>query len=55
MLPRSGGFKFHPIEIVFGKLIDPRDFAGTADPYAALTDALRDRVSSLKIPKEKTA
>jgi len=55
MLPRSGGFKFHPIEIVFGKLIDPRDFAGTADPYAALTDALRDRVSSLRIPKEKTA
>jgi len=55
VLPRSGGFKFHPIEIVFGKMIDPRDFAGTTDPYAALTDALRDRVSGLKISKEKTA
>ena len=55
MLPRSGGFKFHPIEIVFGKLIDPREFAGAADPYAALTDLLRDRVSNLKTSKEKSA
>jgi long-chain acyl-CoA synthetase len=54
VLPRSGGFKFHPIEIVFGKLIDPREFTGAADPYAALTDRLRDRVSNLRISKEKS-
>jgi 1-acyl-sn-glycerol-3-phosphate acyltransferase len=55
VLPRLGGFKFHPIEIVFGKLIDPREFAGSADPYAALTDRLRNRVSNLKSSKEKSA
>jgi long-chain acyl-CoA synthetase len=45
--PRNGGFALHPIEIVFGKPIDPRHFACAADPYGELTDHLRDAVDKL--------
>ena len=39
--PRTGGFRFHPIDIVFGKPIDPKQFAKEADPYSALSNHLR--------------
>ena len=45
--PRVGGFKFHPIEIVFGDPIDPGAFSGAADPYSALTEKLRNDVNAL--------
>ena len=45
--PRAGGFRFHPIEIVFGDPIDPKPFASFPDPYAALTEKLRNDVKVL--------
>jgi long-chain acyl-CoA synthetase len=45
--PRGGGFKFHPIRIVFGDPIDPRAFVEFPDPYAALTDKLKNDVRVL--------
>ncbi len=45
--PRGGGFRFHPIEIAFGKPIDPQQFTNEPDPYAALTDYLRQAVKRL--------
>jgi long-chain acyl-CoA synthetase len=45
--PRGGSFGFHPIEFHFGEPIDPKQFAGAADPYSALTDHLRERVKIL--------
>lgn len=45
--PRRGSLKRHPIEIVFGRPIDPRQFATVADPYAALTESLKNSVKTL--------
>jgi long-chain acyl-CoA synthetase len=45
--PRGGSFRFHPVEIHFGDPIDPRALAGTADPYAAITEKLREEVKVL--------
>jgi long-chain acyl-CoA synthetase len=45
--PRGGSFRLRPIEIAFGVPLHPREFAGSADPTGALTDALRDRVRQL--------
>ena len=45
--PRGGSFRFHPIEVHFGDPIDPTAFAGAADPYAAITEKLRQDVKTL--------
>ncbi|HLH30972.1 MAG TPA: 1-acyl-sn-glycerol-3-phosphate acyltransferase, partial [Terriglobia bacterium] len=45
--PRGGSFRFRPIEYHFGDPIDPRAFAGTADPYTAITDKLQKDVKKL--------
>jgi 1-acyl-sn-glycerol-3-phosphate acyltransferase len=45
--PRGGKFRFHPLEIHFGDAIDPGAFSRTADPYAAITERLRDEVKIL--------
>jgi long-chain acyl-CoA synthetase len=47
MWPRGGRFKLHPVEVIFGDPIDPRAFAEAADPYTALTEALRVEVKKL--------
>jgi long-chain acyl-CoA synthetase len=44
---RRGSFRFRPIEIALGKPIDPRQFASASDPYAALTEHLRNAVKAL--------
>jgi 1-acyl-sn-glycerol-3-phosphate acyltransferase len=45
--PRAGGFRFHPVEFHYGEAIDPGDFRNTADPYAAMTERLRNEVKIL--------
>jgi long-chain acyl-CoA synthetase len=45
--PRGGSFRFHPVQIHFGKPIDPRAFSQAPDPYTAITAALRERVKQL--------
>jgi long-chain acyl-CoA synthetase len=45
--PRGGTFRLHPIEVAFGVPLHPREFTGAADPVAALTDALRNRIREL--------
>jgi 1-acyl-sn-glycerol-3-phosphate acyltransferase len=45
--PRGGSFNLHPVEIVFGTPIHPRDFMGKPDPVSALTAALRDGIREL--------
>jgi long-chain acyl-CoA synthetase len=45
--PRGGKFRFHPIEFHFGDPIDPRAFGQAADPYAAITEKLRNDVKVL--------
>jgi long-chain acyl-CoA synthetase len=45
--PRKGGFRFRPIEINFGKPIDPRQFSNLQDPYTVLTEQLRNEVKAL--------
>jgi 1-acyl-sn-glycerol-3-phosphate acyltransferase len=45
--PRAGSFRFHPVEIHFGDPIDPRAFAAAPDPYAAITQKLKDEVKVL--------
>ena len=45
--PRGGSFRFRPIEIVFGTLMDPRQFGAENDLYSALTDRLREVVKEL--------
>jgi long-chain acyl-CoA synthetase len=47
MWPRGGNFKRHPVRVVFGKPIDPRAYAGAADPYGAVTDAVKSSVEKL--------
>lgn len=47
MWPRGGSFRRHPVEIRFGEPIDPKRFSSAADPYAALTEALKDAVRNL--------
>jgi len=47
MWPRGGAFRLHPVEIVFGAPIYPKDFANTSDPYTALTEALKAAVQDL--------
>jgi long-chain acyl-CoA synthetase len=47
VLPRGGGFRLHPIEFHFGNAIDPRSFGDCPDPYAAITEKLREEVSAL--------
>jgi long-chain acyl-CoA synthetase len=51
--PRSGGFRFRPIQIVFGRLIDPGRFAAAADPYAELTEYLRQTIRGLTDDKRR--
>jgi len=45
--PRGGGFRFHAVELHFGKPIDPKSFAEAGDPYGAITNALRKEVLML--------
>jgi long-chain acyl-CoA synthetase len=45
--PRGGKLRLHPIEFHFGDPIDPRAFGKTADPYAAITEKLRNEVKVL--------
>jgi long-chain acyl-CoA synthetase len=47
MWPRGGSFRFHPLEFHFGDPIDPRTFGASPDPYAALTEKLREDVKAL--------
>jgi len=45
--PRGSGFRFHPVELHFGKPIDPKSFAQASDPYGAITNVLRKEVLML--------
>ncbi len=45
--PREGSFRFHPVEVHFGKPIDPRVFGQDSDPYAAITARLQQDVKRL--------
>src|SRR5213596_2570283 len=45
--PRGGGFRFHPVQLHFGKPIDPKSFAQASDPYGAITNVLRKEVLML--------
>ena len=45
--PRGGSFRLHPVELHFGKPIDPRAFRQAGDPYGAITNALRKEVITL--------
>jgi long-chain acyl-CoA synthetase len=45
--PRGGSFRFHPMEFHFGDPIDSRCFSEAADPYAAITEKLRNEVKRL--------
>jgi long-chain acyl-CoA synthetase len=45
--PRGGSFRFRPIEFYFGDPIEPGAFKGAADPYAAITEKLKDEVKVL--------
>jgi long-chain acyl-CoA synthetase len=45
--PRGGNFGFHPVEFHFGDPIDPKAFGQASDPYAAITEKLRNDVISL--------
>ena len=47
MWPRGGRFRLHPVEIHFGAPIQPADFKGKADPYTAVTEALKAAVQKL--------
>ena len=47
MWPRGGSFRRHRVEIRFGEPIDPKRFSGAPDPYAALTEELRNAVRKL--------
>jgi len=49
--PRGGSFRFHPIEFHFGDPIDPKAFAGSADPYSAITEKLEATVKQLSADK----
>ena len=49
MWPRGGRFRLHPVELMFGEPIDPRSFAGAADPYSALTESLKSAVEKLVV------
>ena len=45
--PRGGSFRLHPVEIVFGKPIDPARLRAVADPYSRLNEEVRAAVESL--------
>lgn len=45
--PRGGSFRFYPVEIHFGSPINPRAFSEASDPYAAITEKLRNEVKVL--------
>ena len=45
--PRGGSFRLHPIEFHVGDAIDPKAFTSALDPYAAITEKLRDEVKLL--------
>jgi long-chain acyl-CoA synthetase len=47
MWPRGGNFRRHPVTVVFGDPVYPRSFADASDPYAAMTEALKDSVEKL--------
>jgi long-chain acyl-CoA synthetase len=47
MWPRGGSFRRHAVDIIFGEPIDPKRFSNAADPYVALTEALKDAVKQL--------
>jgi long-chain acyl-CoA synthetase len=47
MWPRGGSFRRHPVQIIFGQPLNPKDFAAAADPASALTTALREAVQRL--------
>jgi len=50
--PRVGPFKLHSVKIAFGNPIQPAEFAGAPDPYAALTDRIRNDVKLLTVDVE---
>jgi long-chain acyl-CoA synthetase len=45
--PRAGRFRFHPVEIHYGEAIEPDAVRHAADPYAAMTERLRNEVKIL--------
>jgi long-chain acyl-CoA synthetase len=45
--PRGGTFRRHAVSVAFGEPLDPRKFADAADPYGALTEALKKAVEKL--------
>ena len=47
MWPRGGSFKRHAVTVVFGKPIYPRAYSDAADPYGAVTDAVKMSVENL--------
>jgi long-chain acyl-CoA synthetase len=47
MWPRGGSFRRHRVEVRFGEPIDPKRFSGASDPYAPLTEELKDAVRKL--------
>jgi long-chain acyl-CoA synthetase len=47
MWPRGGSFRRHPVQVTFGEPIDPKRFKDSANPYDALTEALRAAVEKM--------
>ena len=47
MWPRGGSFRRHAVNVAIGEPIDPRKFADMADPYGALTEAMKNAVQKL--------
>jgi len=47
MWPRGGKFKRHPVSVTFGEPLYPEAFVGAEDPYAAMTEAVKNAVEKL--------
>jgi long-chain acyl-CoA synthetase len=50
--PRAGSFRLHPVQIHFGNPIDPRAFSPDSDPYATITEKLRDDIKVLSADQD---
>jgi long-chain acyl-CoA synthetase len=49
--PRGGSFRRHAVRVTFGEPVDPKKFGDAADPYGAVTDAMKKAVEKLCDPK----
>ena len=45
--PRGGSFRRHRVDIIVGEALDPKGFKNAADPYTAVTEALKSAIGKL--------